>query len=131
MGKGWRLLSLLRLTESLRSGFGICRRLFSKNLGAEDVDITLPLPCILRQTGLDAGVLQELLAIPAVFGCHLREEHPAITPLDDVNAMFTDLDLLDGSNLFQRRQHRNIEVEIGQIITLHRVKRGSRVAAET
>ena len=62
---------------------------FPEHQCAEDIDLALLLPGILRQAGLEAGMPQEGLPVPAVFRGHLRQQHTAGAVLYQVDAVLS------------------------------------------
>src|SRR5207253_2203585 len=56
------------------------------------------------------------LAVPFVLRCNLRQQQPAMETLLDDQSVAADLDRVEIHNLFFRREHRDIEGDICELV---------------
>src|SRR5690349_3635003 len=95
----------------------------AKNFCGEGFEGGAGLPCVWRQAGFSAGLLQKSGTIPSMLDGNLGQEQAAAATHRDQQTVPTDLHLLwpDGS---QRRKDAERDLQIGKLIHLQRPEAG-------
>jgi hypothetical protein len=98
------LLSLPVTNAGLVGNRGVRREALIKDQSREHEDVGIVvLPGLGREAGLDTGLLDEGVAVPALLDRHLRQQQALDISLLNNQSVFTDLDLFDIQHTPQRR----------------------------
>jgi hypothetical protein len=85
--------------------------LHSENFGGEGFNGRTLLPCVQRQAGFAAGLLEKGSAVPVALGWHLRQKQAATPGHGDQQAVASDLDGVDRNGL-RRRQDAKFDFQL-------------------
>ena len=97
----------------------------------EEVNLRVTvLPCVGRQASLSAATLgEERLGVPVHVGGHLRQEAADLVAAADVDAVPADLQRARVERSLQRREHRDVDPQLRQIVDGDRTIHETRVVA--
>src|SRR5262245_1924628 len=86
-------------------------RSLSEHLGLEHEDPRAAAPGISGESGFQAGVIEEGIAVPALLGRHLRKEQATTAALLDDESVPPDFDLINRLDFALRGEHRDFDVD--------------------